>query len=214
MSGQGISERRPWTPDEEQTLRDLYPDRPTAEVASALNRSVNATYQKALNIGLAKSAVYLDSPAACRLRHGVNIGREHRFQKGNKAWNAGMKGLHIGGKDTQFAPGNMPHNHVPVGTIVPDPDGYLRIKIGEPKQWQWLHRHNWEAMHGEIPKGLVLVFKSSDRRNCDPSNLELITRAELVTRNSFHRYPRELKAAIRVAAKLKRTVEAKHEEQN
>ena len=40
--------------------------------------------------------------------------------------------------------------------------------------------------------------------NAAIENLELLTRAELMNRNSIHRYPRALKFAIRVAAKVKR----------
>ncbi|HHN3384918.1 HNH endonuclease, partial [Pseudomonas aeruginosa] len=43
----------------------------------------------------------------------------------------------------------------------------------------------------------------------------LITRAERMRRNSIHRYPPELKSAIRVISKLKRTIqEVEHEEQD
>lgn len=57
-------------------------------------------------------------------------------------------------------------------------------------------------------KGLPARGRSID-------NLELITRAERMRRNSIHRYPPELKSAIRVISKLKRTIqEVEHEKQD
>lgn len=106
----------------------------------------------------------------------------------------------------------MPHNHVPVGTEVMATQGCMKIKVAEPNVWEWTHRRNWIAAHGPIPKGMALVFKNGDRTNCDVNNLELVTRSELMRRNSIQRYPTEVKDAIRLLGKLKRTIEASHEQ--
>jgi hypothetical protein len=210
--------RRPrkfWTEADIERLRELYPDTPSEDIAMALDRPLYSIYNKALALGLRKSAEYLAGPHACRLRRGGNVGAQYRFRKGHKTWNAGMKGLKAKGRaiETQFRVGQMPHNHVPVGTIVMATDGYLKIKVGEPKEWKWLHRKNWEDVHGPIPKGMALVFRDGNRENCAVDNLELITRQELARRNTIHRYPPELKRVIRLAAKLKRTIEECDEKQ-
>lgn len=78
--------RRFWNTLEEAHLMAAYPDTPTAELARALRRPVRAVYQKARSLGLKKSASYLASPAACRLRRGDQVGAAHRFQAGQQPW--------------------------------------------------------------------------------------------------------------------------------
>lgn len=178
-------------------------------------RPDRAIYSKAKLLGLKRCDEYLASEHACRLRRGDNTGEATRFQKGNYAWN---KGLHFvsGGRsvETQFGKGNLPHNHVPVGTEVMGTDGYLKVKVAEPNQWEWTHRRNWEAAHGPIAKGLALVFKDRNRTNCDVDNLELLTRSQLMLRNTIHRYPPELKDTIRQLGKFNKAIEAAREKQN
>ena len=53
--------------------------------------------------------------------------------------------------------------------------------------WKELQIHNWEQIHGPVPKGMVLRCLTDDPLNCDPSNWELITRLENVERNSGRR---------------------------
>ena len=38
---------------------------------------------------------------------------------------------------------------------------------------------NWEAVHGPVPKGHVVILKDGDKTNLDVSNLLLVSRAEL-----------------------------------
>ena len=40
----------------------------------------------------------------------------------------------------------------------------------------------WQDINGEIPEGMIVVFKD-DKLNCDISNLEMITREENLIRN-------------------------------
>lgn len=89
-------------------------------------------------------------------------------------------------------------------------DGSIRdykwIRIGKSK-WKMLHVYNWEKKHKrKVPKGHILVFANGDSMNCNPSNLELITRAENMRRNTIHRYPEELKSVIKLRSKLNKTI--------
>lgn len=43
--------------------------------------------------------------------------------------------------------------------------------------------YTWEKLYGPIAKGMNVVFKDDDPYNRDPSNLEVITNAELAKRN-------------------------------
>ena len=117
--------------------------------------------------------------------------------------------------ETQFQAGHAPHNTVPVGTVVTNCDGYLKKKIANNRNrhdWRFLHHLVWEAANGPVPTGYVLVFKDGDRRNVTLDNLECVSRAVNMQRNSIQRYPLALKQTIRAAAKLRRTI-AKQETQ-
>jgi hypothetical protein len=112
---------------------------------------------------------------------------------------------------TFFSKGHKPHNTLYDGAIVIR-DGYYYIRISEGK-WIELHRYIWEKEHGKQPKGYNVVFKDNNRKNCVLENLELVSNAELMIRNTIHRYPEEIKKTISAITKLKKTIR-KHEEQN
>lgn len=128
-----------------------------------------------------------------------------------------MKGLPARGRssETQFKKGQKPHTWLPVGSTRVSADGYLQRKIsdtGYPRDWKSIHILLWEEHVGPIPTGHCVCFKDNNKQNVVIDNLELITRAERMRRNSIHRYPPELKSAIRVISKLKRTIqEVEHE---
>lgn len=50
-----------WTKDDVKQLKKLFPDRPTAEVASSLGRPTEAVKKKASRMGLKKSRRYMRS---------------------------------------------------------------------------------------------------------------------------------------------------------
>ena len=205
--------RRPWTAAEEAALLRLYPDTLTSDIARQLGRPREHIYSKALRLGLRKSAAFLASTASGRLRPGSAIGLDGRFKKGLVPHNKGVKGWDAGGRSraTQFKKGQTPHTWVPIFTEVVDADGYLRVKLtdnGNRFDWHFVHVLLWEDAHGPIPTGHVVVFKNNDRSRVVLDNLECISRQELCRRNSIHRYPPELRQVIRLAGKLKRTIEA------
>lgn len=200
---------RRWAAAEIETLCAMYPDNTTTDIAQKLKRTESQIYNKAYALGLKKSATYLSGPTCGRL-DGIR-GRQTRFQKGQQAWNKGLKGLALGGKATQFKPGNLPHNHVSIGSIITDRDGYLHIKVADPDRWRLLHQKTWEDQYGPIPVGMVLVFRDRNLKNCALNNLELISRPDLMRRNSIHRYPSELIGVMRLTKKLwRKTHEQKH----
>lgn len=187
------------------------------ELMLRFNRLDRAIYSKAKAMGLSRSAEYLASEHACRLRKGDNVGAEFRFKAGQQPWNAGMNGWQAGGRsaETRFKPGTINGSAAerlkPVGFERVTDDGILQRKIradGPPhRRWQSVHEIIWEEHNGPRPAGHLVVFKDGNRCNFSLDNLELISRAENCRRNSIHRYPPELKHAIRTLAKLKRTIE-------
>lgn len=113
-------------------------------------------------------------------------------------------------KKTQFKKGNLPHNtkHDLAVSIRPDKRGvkmlFIRIGLGN---WKPLHRYNWEQVHGPIAKGLNLIFKDRNAFNCNAGNLELLTNAELMRRNSFWaNYPAPIGRIIQLQGALSRQI--------
>lgn len=201
--------RHPWTKREERTLRRQYPHRQTKLIAADLGRSVLATYQRAQIMGLHKSAAFLASPAAGRL-NGVR-GTAHRFTTGHQTWNKGLQGLDIGGKATRFKPGNRPHTWRPIGSERVTDDGIRQRKVSDtgypPRDWKAIHVLMWEAENGPVPRGHIVVFKDHNRENLEIENFELVTRQELMRRNSYHtRYPKEIGLVIQLKGALQRQI--------
>lgn len=206
-----------WSDDQTRLLMQLYPNTPMPELVARLGRDDRAIYSKARALGLRRSLEYLASEHACRLRKGDNVGAEHRFRPGMASWNKGKKGWQAGGRsaETRFKPGNRPHTWVPIGTEQIR-DGYLWRKVTDGHgrhDWRQVHVMLWEQNNGPVPAGFILVFRDRNKQNIQLDNLELITRAENCRRNSIHRYPPELKQAIRRLKKLKRTIEEKSNEE-
>jgi hypothetical protein len=82
---------------------------------------------------------------------------------------------------------------------------YLMIKT--ETGWIPLHHYNWILENGIIPEGMRVTFKDGDNRNCDITNLELITQKENMKRNSIHSlYPVALVNAIFTLGILKRKI--------
>lgn len=214
-----LAPRRFFTDEERELILAVYADTPTKDIATRLGRDIDSIYRFAIRLGLRKSAAYMASPAACRLRRENHPGISTQFKKGHIPQNKGLRrpGWFVGRmRETQFKKGGRSQNWKPVGSIARDADGYLRIKIaervnGEPRGWHssvWpaLHRYNWEKVHGPIPPGHIVVFKNGDRTNCDPSNLELITIAENMRRNTVHNLPKELVDVIMLKGAVKRRI--------
>jgi hypothetical protein len=191
---------RPWSGREDARLRAIFPDRSTAAVAKILGRTLSGAEGRARILGLRKSARYLASPEACRLRRGDNVGAAFRFPKGHVPANKGLRrpGYSVGRgrmQSTQFKKGRLNGRaaelYKPIGTVITDGGGYLIRKICETgrgrQRWEFEHVIIWKRAHGPVPAGHAVCFKDGDRKHIELENLELISRADLMRRNSIHR---------------------------
>jgi hypothetical protein len=213
-----------WAANEDDLLRRLYANTRTSEIVKSLpGRSLTMVYQRAAKIGLRKSAKFLASPDACRLRPGDNVGAAFRFKKGQVPANKGLRspGWFSGRmRETQFKKGDRTgaaaRNWRPIGTVLIDSDGYQRIKVrehrggehsgfGNTKIWPLLQRYVWERARGPIPPGHAVIFKNGDKQDCVIGNLECLSRAELMRRNTIHRLPAPLKEVIMLKATIRAT---------
>lgn len=210
--------RWPWSDDEIAWLVALYPDNHTSLVVEALGRRAPQVSSMANNLGIRKSADFLSSPDAGRIRRGDHRGAAGRFRPGIVPWNKGVS-YAAGGRsaETRFKKGNLPKSWVPIGTVVEDPGGYLKRKVRDNttrgmsrRNWEFLHVALWRKHRGAIPSGHAVVFKNGDKTDIRLDNLELITRAELMRRNSYHtNYPPEIRRVIQLRGALNRKINAR-----
>ena len=109
------------------------------------------------------------------------------FKKGHIPWNKGFKrrGLQYAyhnNSSGKFKLGHRPKNWLPVGTITIriDSNGtpYHMIKVAEPKKWEYLSRHVWEATRGrEIPQGFIVYHMDGISLNDSQENLICVPRS-------------------------------------
>ena len=182
-----------WTDEEIAHLRDMYPDHNTEDVAIVLGRTTSAVVQKARHLGIKKSAEFM----VREKRRIAKAGESTRFKKGQTPWNActgGIAGKHPNSRKIQFKKGHLPKNTLRDGAITIRidnrgvPQKMIRIS---PGKWVYLSRCNYEKFVGPIPKGHVIRFLDGDTMNCEPSNLECVSRRLNMLINSKHGYTRE-----------------------
>lgn len=217
--------RRYWTTQEIDLVRRRYADTPTAELAAELGCSVESVYRLATKMELKKSPALLSAMARERSARPDHGGRATRFQKGLVPANKGKKmpaGWAPGDMaKTQFKQGHRPHTWRPVGSQTVNPDGILDEKVSEepgPRHTRWkpVHRLVWERANGPVPEGYVVVFRPG-RKTTDPALItldavELIPRAELIQRNSFHNWPKPLEELVLLRGRLTRQINKRAKE--
>lgn len=207
-----------WSADDIATLQRLYPDTSSAQIALTLQRTTGQIYRKAHALGLRKSERYLAIPDACRLRRGDNIGAAYRFRRGHVPANKGTRrpGWYAGRmRETQFKKGTIngraAKQYKPIGHERLSKEGYLERKINNqlPRQrrWKQVHLLLWEQHYGPVPKGYAVGFIDGDRTHVVLHNLCLLSRQDLMRRNSYHRnYPKEIGLLIQANAQLTRQI--------
>lgn len=209
--------KRLWSVADDAELRRVYPNTRTTDVARLLRRTEKAIYQRAKLLRLLKSAAYLASPVACRLRRGDNVGAAFRFQKGQTPFNKGLRrpGWAPGRmRETQFKAGVRQGVATklwkPIGTERVSKDGYLERKVndGLPLQARWraVHLVLWEEVHGPLAKGHAIVFRNGDKADIRLDNLECIARRALMLRNSVHNLPKPLADTVQLLGALNRQI--------
>lgn len=215
--------RRYWKPWEEALLRLHYADSRTEDLATVLGRDTKRVLAKANAMGLHKTHEFRAALARQHTMAPDHPSRLHRFQKGLVPANKGQKrppGWAPGRMaEGQFKPGSKPHTWVPVGSlrIVHNKNGgpELQRKVNDDAgpssvRWKPVSRLVWEAVHGPIPDGHIVVFKpgrrSTQLEHITLDALECITRVQLMRRNSIHALPPEFADVARLKAVLHRAI--------
>jgi hypothetical protein len=207
--------RAVWTDDQLDMLRLFFPKHKTADVATMIGYTESAVNGMAKRMGIRKTAEYLASPAACRLRKGDQVGKAYRFEKGHSTWNKGSKGVHTGGEETQFKAGQRPVNTLPIGSTKFDKSGTLLRKVSDAagnnsKRWRGVHELVWIEANGPLPPKHIVRFKQGMRTNVleeiTIDRVECVSLAENMRRNTVHNMPKELVDVVRIRAVLTRHI--------
>lgn len=201
-----------YSPEVIQYVIEYYSTMRTSEMAKVLGISENKIHQLANTRGIKKTKEYI------REVHGKVVaiaGIENRFYKGHEPWNKGIKGRNNAPEHTLFKPGHLPANHKPIGWTRVDSEGYHWMKIAEGlKGWVMIHRLAWEMENGPIPEGKFLRFIDGNKDNWQVENLALVDRESNMRLNTIHRYPEEVKVAMKMLSKLKRKIQTHGKEQD
>ncbi|MDR2531475.1 MAG: HNH endonuclease [Oscillospiraceae bacterium] len=181
-----------YTEEQNEFLRENITGRSYAEVTMYFNKHFSTQLSVNQITGTLK-------------RNNIFNGRDGRFRKGQPGWNKGMKGLDTRGYKGQFKKGRLPHNYKTVGSERLDCNGYTWIKTADKETeiifreyktriditeklkskdtWKMKHALIWEAAHGPIPVGHVIIFGDGNKQNFNPDNLIIVTRAQLARLN-------------------------------
>ena len=128
-------------------------------------------------------------------------------------------------KTTQFQPGVRQGVaamlYKPIGTERISKDGYLERKTHDAlpdgvskteanrlrqRRWKPVHVIVWESEHGPLPKSHAVAFKNGNKADIRLDNLECITRAELMKRNTVHNLPEPVARAVQLLGALNRQI--------
>lgn len=208
--------RRFWEPDEIDLVMWCYEDTPNSELAELLGRPVSSIYRIAGKLDLHKSPEVIAAIFREKMKRD-HPARHFQFPKGHIPANKGKKnpGFAAGRMgETQFKKGQMNYNVMPIGSTRKI-DGYLYRKISDVRyvphtvNWKPEHILLWERKRGPVPAGHCLVFKDGNRENICMKNLELISRQDLMRRNTIHNLPEPLKELIRLNGSIKRVITCK-----
>lgn len=210
------SPRHTWTTAEQNLLRRLYPTTPTADLAGRLGLTAGQVYRKASALGLHKSAAHI-AALKVKLRAAMNDpahpGRLHQFKPGQAPYNKGLRrpGWAPGRmRETQFAKGRRPHTWRPIGTLRTSKEGYLQVKLTDtgytPRDYVAVHLLVWELHRGAVPPKHHVSFIDGNRERIAIDNLELVSFAAMMKRNTVHNLPKPLAELVLLRGALKRKI--------
>jgi hypothetical protein len=91
--------------------------------------------------------------------------------------------------------------------------GYVLRKVG-PGRWQAAHTFLWTQHHGPVPEGYQVQFRNGNKTDIRIENLELISYAENMNRNSVHNYPSPIPELVQLRSVLQRKINQKRKAEN
>ena len=197
-----------YTDDEIEFIKTYYPFIHNEDLSIMMGRTSVSIGVAASKLGIYKCKGYL----SFTMRRVSGIGREKApnrntcFKKGFTPWNKGKK-LSLEHRarlvQSSYVKGNIPYNYKPIGSIRKIVE-YVEIKVDNGR-WVSIARHNWEQVHGPVPKGYVVFRMDGNIDNNNLENLCLMSRGELAVLNRWiSRVPPELREVQQLVNQIKR----------
>jgi hypothetical protein len=196
---------RKFTAEEDLFLRENYLTMPAKRMAAALGRAECTARQRLKVLGITIPAEVAEA-----------FKRQFQIKKGSVPQNKGKKQADYmnaesiaRAKATCFKKGNLPHNTKSDMEISIRPDRrginykFIRVGLGE---WVPLQRYVWESANGIIQKGMKVVFKDGNTMNCNLDNLEILSCADLMKKNSVHNLPKPIAQLVQLRGALNRKI--------
>lgn len=201
-----------FTPQDDQYLRRHYLELPVKKMARIMGKSHYSVFNR-------MKILKLKVPVEISLSRK----RENQFKKGNVPANKGKPITEWMAPEkqknfikNQFKKGNEPHNTLEDGvlreridTTTGKPYLYIRVSKGN---WQLLQREVYRKKIGPLSKNDIVTFKNGNTLDCSPENLEKISKAENMRRNSIHKYGPEIAKSQFLIKKIERTIKSKNHE--
>lgn len=203
-----------------EIIRQRFPHEKTQGIADDLGFTYSQVANRAFSMGLKKTLEFKRSESSGR-HNLIEGGKKFRYTPGHTPFNKGKEmpaEIYEKVKATMFKKGNRPHNWKPDGSIVERKDAdksgrvYLYYKVRDSK-WILYHNKVWIDHNGPIPKGSLIRFIDGNTRNCDISNLEMVSMKENMARNTIQRFPEEIQQIIKLTTKLNKTINGKKQNQ-
>lgn len=185
---------RKWTSYEDNYIKDHYENEQWADIASALNRSIDSVKGHAKKLGVKRTeyGVFFTPEEDNWLRENVPNYRYCDlvilFQKqfGRKVTEYSLRSracqrLGIQSGRRGFKKNMITHNVKPIGyEMTTKHGGYTYVKVNntgvKSKDFVAKHRLVYEQTHGEIPKGHIVIFLDGDKQNFESDNLYAVNR--------------------------------------
>lgn len=198
--------------NEDDFIKENYLKLPATRISKLLNRSKTAARQRMKILGL------VVPPETIEI-----FKKSTQIKPGNISYNKGKKQSEYmsaeaieKSKATWFKKGNLPSNTKPSDleiTIRADKRGvrYQFIRVSK-SNWITLDRYNWEKERGKIPAGHKIIHINGDTLNANIDNLEIVTAAQLMKKNSLHNYPPEIKQVIQLGGVLTRKINKRNKQ--
>ena len=199
-----------------EIIKQRFPHEKTQGIADDLGLSYSQVSSRAFTMGLKKTLEFKRSESSGRTNL-IEGGKKFRFTPGHTPFNKGKEmpsEVYEKVKATMFKKGNRPQNWKPDGSIVERKDTYqngrvyLYYKVSD-SNWILYHNKVWIEHNGPIPKKSIVRFIDGNTRNCDISNLEMVSMRDNMHRNSIQRFPEEIKQIIKLTSKLNKTINGK-----
>lgn len=205
---QALTSRTTFTEKDDQFIRENYLTMPVKTLAKHIDRSYCGVMGrlKAMNLIIPEEIIQQ------RKKDSVFKPGQIPFNKGKKITEFMTPEAIENSKVHRFKKGNIPGNALPDGTEVNRPYKktgriYTLIKVPGINKLIPKNIHVWETHHKKkLPPKHNIVFVDGNTQNFQIENLECISHAELMSRNTIHRFPEDLKENIRLISKIKKVI--------